>query len=170
MRRIAKNQPLRAEHQALTQRITALDEVPLLTAEFTQRRVKAQNDCENTGEDINDIAATIGKLQQRLAAITVDEAVLARGQDIEKLAKTRSVIEKHDADSPKRQAERAQLMAAAGERMAKAELRGDPAELANLLPSALKRKAIQKLADDGRTLVAQRERTPPTASPPASST
>jgi hypothetical protein len=65
------------------------------------------------------------------------------------------VIEDYETDSPKREAARAQLYAAVGDLLAKAELTGGPTNLVGMLPSALKRKAILTLADAGKKLVAQ---------------
>src|SRR5215468_9249306 len=52
LQRIEKNLPLRAEHQALTQRIEALEDVRMLPPEFAQRRVKAQTDLDAARDDI----------------------------------------------------------------------------------------------------------------------
>ena len=168
LQRIGKNLPLRAEHRALTQHIEALDDVPILPPEFAQQRVKAQADLEAAREDIDVSCAAVADLERRIAAISVDEDILARSAEIEKLAQKRHVIEDYEADSVKREAERAQLYAAVADLMAKAELDGgsplpNPPPLAgegrvgaSMLPSALKRKAILKLADTGKELATQR--------------
>src|SRR5215468_7366837 len=156
LQRIAKNLPLRAEHHALTQRIAALDDVPILPPEFAQQRVKAQAELEAAREDIDVTSAAVADLERRIAAISVDEDILARSEEIEKLAHKRPVIEDYETDSAKREAERAQLYAVVTDLMAKAELDGGPTKLASRLPSALKRRAILKLADAGRELSTER--------------
>src|SRR5258708_1767507 len=156
LQRIGKNLPLGAEHRALTQRIEALDGVPILPPEFAQQRVKAQTDLAAAREDIDATSAAVADLERRMAAISVDEDILARSAEIEKLAQKRPVIADYEADSVKREAERAQLYAVVADLMAKAELDGGPANLASMLPSALKRKAILKLADTGKELATQR--------------
>jgi uncharacterized protein YhaN len=155
LQRIAKNLPLRAEHRALTQRIDALDDVPLLPSEFSQQRVRVQTDLDAAREQIDSTSGAMQELERRIAAISLDEAILARAEEIEKLAQKRPIIERHETDIPKREAERAQLYAAVGDLMAKAELDGGPADLAGTLPSVLKRKTILMLADAGNKLAAQ---------------
>jgi len=155
LQRIGKNLPLRAEHRALTQRIEALDDVPILPGEFAEQRVKAQADLEAAREDIDLTCATIADLERRIAAISLDREVLARGAEIEKLAQKRPVIEDYGTDTAKREAERAQLYGVVADLMTKAELDGGPTDLASTLPSALKRKAILKLVDAGKELFTQ---------------
>ena len=156
LQRIAKNLPLRAEHHALTQRIAALDDVPILPPEFAQQRVKAQADLEAAREDINMTSAAVRDLERRIAAISLDKAILARCGEIEKLVQKGPVIERYETDISKREAERDQLYGVVGDLMAKAELHGSPTSLASMLPSALKRRAILKLADTGKELSTQR--------------
>jgi len=152
LQRIGKNLPLRAEHRALTQRIEALDDVPILPEEFAEQRVKAQTDLEAAREDIDVTSAAVADLERRIAAISVDEDISARSAEIEKLVQKRPVIEDYQADIPKREAERAQLHLAVEDLMTKAELNSG---LAGMLPSALKRKAIVTLGDAGKKLIAQ---------------
>jgi uncharacterized protein YhaN len=156
LQRIAKNLPLRAEHHALTQRIATLDGAPALPPEFGQQRVKARTDLDAAREDIAIASAAVENLESRIAAMSIDTDILARSGDLENLAQRRPVIEKHDADSPKREAERAEHYARVADLMATAELDGGPADLSGMLPSALKRKAVQTLADAGRKLTVQR--------------
>ncbi len=155
LQRIEKNLPLRAEHRALTQRIDALDDVPLLPSEFAQQRIKTSADLDAAREDLATASAAIGVLERRIAAITVDAGILVRSEDIESLAQKRPVIEKEEAESPKWEAERAQHLARVQDLMAKAELSSGPADLASRLPSALKRKAIKSLAAIGKDHMAQ---------------
>ena len=156
LERIAKNLPLRAQHRALTLRVEALDDVPIVPGEFTQQRVKAQADLEAAREDIDAASAAVGDLERRIAATTIDEAILARSEEIEKLAHRRPVIEDYETHSPKREAERAQVYATVRALLAKAELVDSARDLAGMLPSAFKRKAIIKLADAGKELATQR--------------
>ncbi|HMA73208.1 MAG TPA: AAA family ATPase [Xanthobacteraceae bacterium] len=155
LQRVEKNLPLRAEHQALTQRIEALEDVPILPPEFAQRRVKTQTDLDAARDDIVVTSAAVEKLERRIAAIALDETILARSEEIDRLAQRRPVIEGYETDSPKREAERAQLFAVVRDLLRKAELNGGSGNLADMLPSALRRKAIQALADAGIKLVAQ---------------
>src|SRR6266478_5173559 len=155
LQRIGKNLPLRAEHRALTQRIEALDDVPILPPEFAQQRVKAQADLEAAREDIDVTSAAVADLERRIAAISVDEGILARSAEIEKLVEKRPVIEDYETDIPKREAERTHLYSAVGDLMAKAELNSGLTDVAGTLPSALKRKAILTLGDVGKKLIAQ---------------
>jgi uncharacterized protein YhaN len=156
LERIAKNLPLRAEHRALTQRIEAHNDVPILPPAFAQQRVKVEADLEAAREEIEVSSAAIADLERRIAVISVDKAILARSGEVEKLAQRRPVIEDYETHSPKREAERAQLYAAVRTLLAKAELDDSPTDLAGRLPSALKRKAIHKLADAGKELATQR--------------
>src|SRR3984893_3551113 len=156
LQRIEKNLSLRAEHRALTLRIEALDDVPMLRPEFSQQRIKAQTDLDAAREDISVTSAAVEESERRIAAIALDEAILARSEEIERLAQKRPIIEKNETDSPKREAERTQLYATIADLLAKAELSGGPENLAGMLPSALKRKAILKLADAGKELDTQR--------------
>lgn len=155
LQRIGKNLPLRAEHGVLTRRIEALDDVPLLPPEFAQRRIKAQTDLDAALDDIQLASTAVEELKGRIAAISYDEAILARSGEIEKLAKKCPIIEGYESDIPKREAERAQLYATVADLMAKAELGEGSTNLAGTLPSALKRKAILSLADVGKKLNAQ---------------
>jgi uncharacterized protein YhaN len=152
LQRIQKNLPLRAEHRALTQHIKALDDVPVLPPEFAQQRIKASADLDAAGADINAACAAIEGLEQRVAAIAVDADVLARGEDIENLAQKRPVIEKHETDMPRRDAERDALLVRTADLMARADLVGGPAGLSGMRPSALRLKAIQNLGEDGKKL------------------
>ncbi|HWN52820.1 MAG TPA: AAA family ATPase [Xanthobacteraceae bacterium] len=156
LQRIGRNLPLRAEHRALTRRIEALDDVPMLPPQFAQQRVKTQADLDAAREDINVTSAAVEELERCIAAIALDGAILARSEEIERLAQKRPIIEKNETDSPKREAERTQLYATIADLLAKAELSGGPENLAGMLPSALKRKAILKLADAGKELDTQR--------------
>src|SRR5262249_46471768 len=106
LQRIAKNLPLRAEHRVLTERIAALDSVPALPPEFTQQRIKASADLDAARDDLATASAAIEDLERRIAAIAIDADILARSGDIEALAQKRPVIEKHEADSPRREAEK----------------------------------------------------------------
>jgi uncharacterized protein YhaN len=155
LQRISKNLPLRAEHRALTQRIDALDGVPALPPGFAQSRVKAATDLDAARTDLDAACTAIEDLERRISAVAVDAAVLAMGADVENLAQRRPVIEKHEADIPRREAERDELLARAAGLLAAAELDGGAADLAQL-PSALKRKAIQGLADAGKELMVKR--------------
>jgi uncharacterized protein YhaN len=156
LERIAKNLPLRAEHRALMQRIEALDDVPIVGGEFVRQRVKAQADLEAAREDIDSASAAIADLERRIEAITIDEAILGRSEEIEKLAQRRPVIEDYETHSPKREAERAHVYATVRALLAKAELDDSARDLAGMLPSTLKRKAILRLADAGKELATQR--------------
>jgi uncharacterized protein YhaN len=156
LERIAKNLPLRAEHRALSRRIEALEDVPIVPGEFTHQRVKAQADLEAAREDIDAASAAIEDLGRRIAAITIDKDILARSEEIEKLAQRHPVIEDYETHIPKREAERAQVYATVRALLARAELDNSASDLAGVLPSALKRKAILKLADAGKELATQR--------------
>jgi uncharacterized protein YhaN len=156
LQRIQKNLPLRAEHRALTRRIEALDGVPLLPPEFTQSRIRASADLEAARTDLDAATAAIGDLERRITAVAVDDDILARGEDIGNLAQRRPVIEKELAESPKWEAEREQLETRAGNLMAGAGIGGGAAGPAGRLPPALKRKAIQMLAEAGNRLTTQR--------------
>ncbi len=155
LQRIEKNLPLRAEHHALTRRIDALEDVPLLAPEFAQQRIKASADLGAAREDLAAASAAIEVLERRIAAITVDTGILARSEEVESVAQKRPVIEKEEAESPKWEAEREQHLARIRDLMAKAELTGGPADLAGRLPSAIKRKAIKSLAAAGKDHMAQ---------------
>jgi uncharacterized protein YhaN len=156
LERIAKNLPLRAEHQALSRKIEELYSVPLLPPEVTQQRIKAQTDRDTAEEDLNAANTAIEVLDRQIGAIVLDERTLGRRQDIERLAEQRAVVENTEKDLPKREAERDQHYSTARELLTKAELVGDPEDLSGVLPSALKRKAISTLADSGTKLIAQR--------------
>jgi uncharacterized protein YhaN len=156
LERIAKNLPLRAEHRVLTGRIEELDAVPDLPPEFAQQRVKACADRDAARDDIAAASAAAEKLEQRIAAISIDADILARSEDIEELTQQRPVIENQEAARPKQEAEREELLNLAAGQMAKAELDGGPADLAGMLPPALKRKAVRTLGAAGKQSMAQR--------------
>ena len=156
LERIAKNLPLRAEHQALSRKIKELYSVPLLPPELTQQRIKAQTDRDTAEEDLNAANTAIEVLDGQIVAIVLDERTLGCRQDIERLAEQRAVVENTEKDLPKREAERDQHYSTARDLLTKAELVGDPEDLSGTLPSALKRKAISTLADSGTKLIAQR--------------
>jgi uncharacterized protein YhaN len=156
LQRISKNLPLRAEHRALTRRIDALDGVPVLPSGFAQSRIKITTDVDAARADLDAARAAIGNLERRIAAVAVDAAILKMAADIEGLAQRRPVIEKHEADIPRREAERDELLRRAESLMAQAELDGGRCDLAAQLPSALKRKAIQSLAEEGKALAIKR--------------
>jgi uncharacterized protein YhaN len=156
LQRIQKNLPLRAEHRALTQRIDALVGVPALPPEFAQQRVKARTDFDAAREDIAVASAAVDNLKRRIAAISIDADVLARSEDIQNLASTRPIIENQETDRPKREAEREELHNRVVGLLAKAELDGEPADPAGMLPSVLKRKSVQNLGATGKQLKAQR--------------
>jgi uncharacterized protein YhaN len=156
LERIAKNLPLRAEHQALSRKIEELYSVPLLPPELTQPRIKAQTDRDTAEKDLNAANTAIEVLDGQIAAIVLDERTLERRQDIERLAEQRAVIENTEKDLPKREAERDQHYSTAHDLLTKAELVGDPEDLSGILPSVLKRKAISTLVDSGTKLIAQR--------------
>jgi uncharacterized protein YhaN len=156
LERIRKNLPLRAEHGVLTQRIGALHGVPVLPPAFTQERIKASADLDVAGADLAIASAAIADLEQRIAAIAVDADILLRSEDIESLASRRPVIEKQESERPRWEAERAQLVAAAADLIARAELAGGAADGDRELPPPLKRKVIQDLAEDGKALMVKR--------------
>src|SRR5208282_2838546 len=153
--RIAKNLPLRAEHQALSRKIEELDSVPLLPPEITQQRIKAQTERDTAADDLRAAEPAIEALEGKIAGIVLDECILGHRLDIERLAERRAVIENTEKDLPKREAEQGQHYSTARDLLAKAELVGDPENLSGILPSALKRKAISTLADAGTKLIAQ---------------
>jgi uncharacterized protein YhaN len=155
LQRIAKNLPQRAEHRVLMERIAALDGVRELPPEFAQQRVKANADLDAACADLNEASSAITDLERRIDNITVDAAVLERADDIERLAQKRPVVEKYEADIPKREAERNGHIARVAELLSRAELGGSGADVAGQLPSLLKRKAIQTLANDGKKLKAK---------------
>jgi uncharacterized protein YhaN len=157
LQRIAKNLPLRAEHSALTQRIEAFDKVPILPLEFAEQRVKVRTDLDAACDVIATASAAIEDLEQHIAAISVDKDLLLRGDAIQELAQRRPVIEKQDAESPGRDAERHGLHVRAADLMAKAEIAGGPADLVRLLPSARRRRAIQTLADAGNKMMGRQK-------------
>lgn len=156
LERIAKNLPLRAEHQALSRKIEELYSIPLLPPEVAQQRIKAQTDRDTAEEDLNAANTAIEVLDGQIVAIVLDERTLERRQDIERLVEQRAVVENTEKDLPRREAERDQHYTTARDLLTKAELVGDPEDLSGILPSALKRKAISALADSGTKLIAQR--------------
>ncbi len=157
LERIGKNLPLRAQHHALMQRIGALDDVPVLPPEFSQQRIRENAALDAARADLATAVSAIETLEQRIAAIAVDAGILAHSEDIESLAQRRPVIEKEETERPRREAEREQLLARIQELMAQAELGGGCAGPAGRLPSALKRKAIQSLAAEGKDHIAKQK-------------
>src|SRR5712671_1952847 len=155
LERIAKNLPLRAEHQELSRKIAELENIPLLPDEFTEHRVKLQTEHDAAVETDVTESRAIAELQNKIAGIVLDESILQRRQDIERVASERPVIANVERDIPKREAERNQYYARARATLTEAELAGDPADLAAVLPSRLKRTAIATLADAGTKLMAR---------------
>lgn len=155
LERIAKNLPLRTQHEALSLKIEGLSNVPLLPPEAVQQRIKAQIDRDAAEADILVVNNEIETLQTRAAGIVLDTKTLEHRDEIERLAAQRAVIEAAERDLPKREAERNQYYTAARDLLASAELSGTPEKLDKVLPSTLKRRAISALVDAGTKLNAQ---------------
>jgi uncharacterized protein YhaN len=155
LERIARNLPLRTQHEALSLKIEALSGVPLLPPEAAQQRIKAQMDHDAAEADLTAAKDEIETLQSRINAIVLDTKTLEHRSEIERITAQRAVIENAEQDLPKREAERSQHYAAARDLLANAELSGSPEHLDKVLLSALKRKAISALADVGTKLNAQ---------------
>ncbi len=155
LERIARNLPLRAEHQALSQKIERLKSIPLLPHDMTQQRIKIQTDRAAAAEAVADANTAIQKLESQMKTVIVDEGILSHREEIELLAQQRPVIENANKDLPKREGERNQFYKTIADLFAEAELSGDPANLHDILPSAIKRKAISALAEAGTKLAAK---------------
>ena len=154
LERIARNLPLRTQHEALSLKIEGLSSVPLLPPEAAQHRIKAQTDHDTSEADLAAANDEMETLQSRITAIVLDTKTLDHRPEIERLTAQRAVIENAELHLPKREAERSQHYATAQDLLTRAELSGTPEHL-DKMPSSLKRKAISTLADAGTKLNAQ---------------
>lgn len=156
LQRIQRNLARRAEHAALTKELTCLAAVPVLQSEAGQQRVKAHTARDTAKTAFAAATAAIENLARQIAAIAPDAAILARAEDIASIAELRPVIAKTEDDLPRREAERSEHLTTVINLLDEAELTGDPEALEHILPSALRRKAIGTLAEQGTKLIAQR--------------
>jgi uncharacterized protein YhaN len=157
LERIARNLPLRAQRNAILHKLETLSVVPLLPADASQKRIKAETDHDAAAADLALANDALGTLDKDIAEIELDQVVLDKSSAIDALSAQRAVVEDADKSLPRREAERTQHYATARDLLAKAELPGSPTELAALLPSLVKRKQVSGLAEKGRTLLAQEE-------------
>lgn len=157
LERIARNLPLRARHLAALGRLEELVTVPLLAADATQKRIKAETDRDAAQADLTQAEEALAALEGEASDIALDQAALERSAEIELLLEKRGGIESANKSLPRRDAERAQHYETVRDLLAKAEIKGMPKELGTLLPSLVKRKQVSVLADKGRGLIAQEE-------------
>jgi uncharacterized protein YhaN len=157
LERIARNLPLRAQHNAVLGKLEALSSVPLLPLDASQNRIKAETDRDAAETDLTLAVDALAALDKDIAEIDLDQSVLDKSTEIDALSAQRAVIEDADKSIPKREAERTQHYATVRDLLAKAELPGLPTELVTLLPSLVKRRQVSGLADRGRALAAQDE-------------
>jgi hypothetical protein len=131
--------------------------VPLLAADATQKRIKAETDRDAAEADLTQAEEALAALQGEASGIALDQAVLEKSAEIEVLSEKRGAIESANNSLPRRDAERAQHYETVRDHLAKAEINGTPKELVALLPSLVKRKQVSVLADKGRGLIAQED-------------
>jgi uncharacterized protein YhaN len=157
LERIARNLPLRAQHNAVLGKLEELSSVPLLPPDASQKRIKAETDRDAAETDLGLAGDALAALDKDIAEIDLDQSVLDKSSEIDALSAQRAVIEDADKSIPKREAERTQHYGTVRDLLAKAELSGLPTELATLLPSLVKRRQVSGLAVKGRALAAQDE-------------
>lgn len=157
LERITRNLPIRAQHIAVVSRVEALIFVPVLSADASQKRIKAETDRDTADADLARANEALAALNSELSAIVLDKAILDKGVEIDVLSAQRAVIDHADKSLPRRDAERAQHYATVRDLLTKAELGGSPTELATLMPSLIKRKEVSILITKGRTLATQEE-------------
>ena len=155
LERVARNLPLRAQHIAVVSKLETLADVPFLTGDAAQKRVKAETDRDTSQADLTIAIDALSELDRELGATALDQAVLDKRAAIEALSARRAVIEDADNSLPRRDAERAQHYKRARDLLDAGELSGSPTELGSLLPSIVKRKQVSVLADRGRALLVQ---------------
>jgi len=98
--------PLLARRRALAAEREALGEVPVLAADFGERRLAAQREAEQLAPQIERLAAALAALRRRTDELAVPEALAALGDDAaselrDRLGGHRAAL----ADLPKRRAE-----------------------------------------------------------------
>ena len=157
MERISRNLPLRAQRIAILSKLETLSRVPLLPADASEKRVKAETERNAADIDLALANDALAALDKDLAEIAIDQSVLGKTAEIERLSAQRAVIENADKDMPQRDAERAHHYATVRDLLAKAELAMTATDLGAQLPSLVKRKQVSLLADKGRSLSAQEE-------------
>lgn len=157
LERIARNLPLRARHIAALGRLEELVGVPVLAADATQRRIKAETDRDAAEADLIQAEDALAALDDEVSNIAPDQAVLEKTAEIEALSEKRGGIDSANRSLPRRDAERAQHYGTVRDLLAKAEIKGTPTAFGTLLPSLVKRKQVSVLADKGRGLIAQEE-------------
>lgn len=156
LRRIQRNLPRRAEHAALTERLTELNTVPLLPSDAMEQRLRAQGEMNAARRMLQAARAAMGELADKIAATHLDARVLTKREAIESLAERRAWIGKAMEDQPRRESEREQHLRSVAEHIRQAELEGAADELDRILPSAIKRSAISALAKQGSALAVKR--------------
>jgi uncharacterized protein YhaN len=157
LERITRNLPLRALRSAILIKLGDLSSVPLLSADASEKRIKAETDRDAAEADLVLANDALVSLDTEMAGIELDQAVLDKSVEIDALSAQRAVIADAEKSLPRRDAERTQHYATVRDLLAKAELAGSATELALLLPSLIKRKQISTLADKGRALTAREE-------------
>ena len=157
LERIARNLPLRAQRDAVLSKLEALSAVPLLPADASQKRIKAETDRDAANADLVLANDALVSLDKDMAGIELDQTILDKGGEIDALSAQRVVIEEAEKSLPRRDAERTQHYVTVRDLLAKAELAGSATEIATLLPSLIKRKQVSSLADKGRALTAREE-------------
>ncbi len=152
LERIVRILPLRARHAAALAQLRELVSVPSLSADAGEKRIKAESECESAEADITQAEEEIATLTEATSKIVVDQAVLDNRTALEALSQVRSSVESADASVPRRDAERTVHYETVRELLAKAEIVGEPTELASLLPSLVRRRQVLSLAEKGREL------------------
>ena len=155
LERIGAAVPVIARRKQLAERLTALGDVPALSADFAEQRrdnlaeLTVAQKAEQTAQE------TLGRLEQQIAAIAVPDNLLARAKEIEDLYRAASVHRKAQADLPGLVAKREQAEKEAAAILQ--ELRPDlPLEAAGELRVTRRQQvAIQNLANRHEALAAQ---------------
>lgn len=156
LQRIQKNLPLRAENEALSRKLEELSQVPLISPEASQQRIKAQTDHETAVDDLDVAQAAMAELNEKIVVLALDEEILVHREKVKRLAERRPVVENAEKDLPRREGELNQQISAARDLLEQVELAGDPQNLDEILLSTLKRRAIGTLIEEGTKLAAQR--------------
>lgn len=152
LQRLTRVLPLRARLVEARAQLVELADVPSLSANASELRIKAESARDAATAVIGQADTVLGELAETFAKISVDESVLQNAQAIEELAQRRSSVEDAERSIPRRDAERDQFYRDVRDNLAKAEIVGPATELGTLLPSLVKRKQVDGLARKGREI------------------
>lgn len=157
LQRIRKTLPRRSEHGALVAKRADLGKVADLPPDAAERRAIAVTAIAAARGTIEREDAALRDLATKHEVVRLDPTVIARKVEIKTLTEQRPEIEKMQGQLPRRRGELQQHLDAGRKLLADGELSGEPGNLAAVLPSELRRRAVNALTEEGRGLIERSE-------------